>query len=296
MSSPRRLPQAQDLAARLPPLLVAAERVAASLVGGSHGRRRAGSGDNFWQYRPAAPGDPAHAIDWRRSGRGPGLFVRETEWSAAQGVWLWADIGPTMDWCSRPDLERKAARAQLLVLALAALLLRGGERVALLGGDEGLSSGPGTLARLAREMELAEISGGTAGLPQPHRLPRHGELVLISDFLRPPERLAQDIAALAGQGATGHLLQVLDPAEESLPYAGRVRFLGVDSAEEVMLRRAEDCRGQYRDVFNRHRDAVAAIAASHGWSFAVHHTDRAPQQALLALHARLSLPRRRFGP
>ena len=278
MSLDRTLAQAQDLADRLPPLLVAAERVAASLAGGAHGRRRPGQGETFWQYRRAQPGDSAAAIDWRRSARGPGLFVRETEWAAAQSLWLWADGSASMDWRSRDDLPTKGERARLLTLALAALLLRGGERVAALDAETPPSCGPGTLTRLAEHL----LAAGPAAtpLPRPRRLPHHGEVVLVSDFLLPLDQIEAEVAAIAAHGNGGHLLQVLDPAEESLPYAGRVRFLGLEGEGEVLAHRAEDWRDEYRLRLGRHRDALAAIAAARGWSFASHRTDLPPQLAL----------------
>ena len=280
--------RAQDLAARLPPLLVAAQRVAASLTGGSHGRRRAGPGETFWQYRRAVPGDAAAAIDWRRSARGPGLYVRESEWAASQGIWLWGDASGSMEWRSLAQLPTKAERARLLALALAAGLLNGGERVALLQDGSAPASGSGILPRLAAALLSPQAH---TGLPRPHRPPRHGEIVLISDFLHPADSIAAEIAALAAHGASGHLLQVMDPAEETLPYAGPVRFAGLDGEAEITSRRAEDWRQPYGDRVRAHRDAVAASAAAHGWSFAIHHTDQPPQHALLALYNRLSLPR-----
>ncbi|MBI2240593.1 MAG: DUF58 domain-containing protein [Magnetospirillum gryphiswaldense] len=289
MIPPRVLAQAQDLAARLPPLLVAAERVAASLAGGTHGRRRAGPGETFWQYRRAQPGDSAAAIDWRRSARGNGLYLRETEWSATQGFWLWCDASASMDWRSTPDLPEKRNRALLLNLALAALLLRLGERVAILGPGDAPSSGPGSLPRLAEQM----ASPWGDGVPHPLRPPRHGEVVLVSDFLMPPERIAQDVATLAAQGNGGHLIQVLDPAEETLPYSGRVRFVDTEDETELLARRAEDWRADYARRLAEHRDALTAIATAHGWSFATHRTDHPPQLALLALQARLAMPRSR---
>lgn len=280
---------AEALAARLPPLLVAAERVAATVAGGAHGRRRAGSGETFWQYRPGQPGDSAAAIDWRRSARAQGLFVRETEWSAAQSVWLWRDPSASMAWRGHAERPEKRERAELLVLALAALLLKGGERVALLSGAQPPTTGPGALGRLAAAMagERAE----TAALPNPAHLPRHAELVLASDFLMSLESLDEGIRGLAARGAVGHLVQVLDPAEESLPFAGRVRFSGLEGEGETVVRRAEDVRAAYAGRLAAHRDGLAAIARAVGWTFAVHHTDQPPQHALLALSARLATPR-----
>lgn len=279
---------AEALAARLPPLLVAAERVAATVAAGSHGRRRTGPGEAFWQYRRYQAGDPAASVDWRQSAKASRLFVRESEWAAAQCIWLWRDGSASMDWRSIPQLPTKRDRAELLVMALGALLLRGGERLALLSGALPPSSGGGTLSRLGVAM-MNEPA--TTGLPNPAGLPRHAELVLVSDFLAPLPELDAAIRVLAAGGAVGHLLQVLDPAEETLPFDGRIRFSGLEDEGEILVRRAEDVRAAYAERLAAHRDGLAAIARAAGWTFAIHRTDSSPQTALLGLHARLSTPR-----
>ena len=102
--------RAEQLASTLPPLLVAAQRVAATVAQGVHGRRRVGQGETFWQYRRYLPGDSVRMVDWRRSAKSDQVFVRETEWEAAQTVWLWRDTSASMRWRSRRDLPEKADR------------------------------------------------------------------------------------------------------------------------------------------------------------------------------------------
>ena len=88
-----RLHQAENLADLLPPLLIEADRVAQAVIQGVHGRRRAGVGETFWQFRAYDQGDAASRIDWRQSARTDKLFVREREWEAAQSAYIWAEIG-----------------------------------------------------------------------------------------------------------------------------------------------------------------------------------------------------------
>ncbi|HTQ32016.1 MAG TPA: hypothetical protein VMI53_12465, partial [Opitutaceae bacterium] len=57
--------KSRKLAARVPRLILEARRVAATVIHGLHGRRRAGRGENFWQYRRFMSGEPASQIDWR---------------------------------------------------------------------------------------------------------------------------------------------------------------------------------------------------------------------------------------
>ncbi len=272
------VPWAEQLAAALPPLLVEAERVATTVMPGVHGRRRAGPGEAFWQFRPYVTGDQATRVDWRQSAKSDRVFVRETEWEAAQTVALWCAAGPGMEWRSSKEVPAKGLRAQLLLLALASLLLRGGERVRLFGLPRPFA-GRGALP------QIADSLGQMAKRAEDPRLARHSRGVLFGDFWEPLEETRARVSVLAGQGVRGHLLQVIDPAEETLPYAGRVRFEGVGGggADPALVPRVEAVREVYAERLARHRAGLSAIAAGAGWSFATHRTDAAPEVALMAL-------------
>ncbi|HYH70868.1 MAG TPA: DUF58 domain-containing protein, partial [Methyloceanibacter sp.] len=118
----------------MPSLLVEAQRVAHTVTHGTHGRRRAGPGETFWQFRHFDQNDSHAGIDWRRSGSSDTLYVREREWEAAHTVWLWVDLSPSMQFRSRLAKILKESRAVVLGLALTELLARGGERVGVMGG------------------------------------------------------------------------------------------------------------------------------------------------------------------
>jgi uncharacterized protein (DUF58 family) len=281
----RRQAAAEAAAARLPALQVAAERVAMTVLQGVHGRRRVGQGEAFWQFRRYAPGDPLVRIDWRQSAKRRHVFVRETEWEAAQSVWLWRDVSASMDWRSTDDLPRKRDRADLLLLALTALLVRGGERIALLGAAMRPVSGRAALTRMVEAFAdpAPGGAGADAGLPPMARLPRHAALVLAGDFLAPLPEIDRCLRGLAAAGIDGLLLQIADPAEETLPFAGRTRFEGVEADGDMLVPRVEALRGDYAAAYRTHRAGVADIARALGWRAMTHRTDHAPQSALLAL-------------
>src|SRR3954452_12360033 len=132
-TAPRHQEGALDLARRLPSLVASAKELAASVMHGVHGRRRAGTGENFWQFRPFTFGEAAQHIDWRRSARDDRLYVREREWEAAHNIWFWIDRSASMGFASALALSPKAERALVLGLALADTLVEGGERTGLLG-------------------------------------------------------------------------------------------------------------------------------------------------------------------
>ena len=210
--------KAELLSANLPPLMVAADRVAAFVSQGVHGRRRVGQGETFWQFRHYGWGDPISKIDWRRSARSDSVFIRENEWEAAQSIWIWSDASPSMHYASARNLVEKSARADLLALALASLLVRGGEHVAALGHRMTPTTGRNALYLLAAAMEERNLLSGNseaASLPPFEPLPRYGRAVFISDFLEPKEDLYKAIGRFADRGVDGHIVQILDPAESS---------------------------------------------------------------------------------
>ena len=282
--------KAEELAALLPPLMVAAERVAATVSQGVHGRRSVGQGETFWQFRRYGFGDSTQLIDWRQSAKSQPVYVRETEWEAAQSVWLWRDGSQSMAYRSTDGLVNKIERADLLLLALASLLIRGGEHVALLGTGMTPSSGRGMLHRLWSMIEAQDRKAKTppGSLPAFESLPRYGRVVLIGAFLSPLDEIHHSIAAFANQGIRGHLVQVLDPAEETLPFSGRVRFDGMEDEGDILIGRVEAIREQYLDRLANHNQGIEALAKSFGWSHAVHHTDHSPEASLLALYLVLS--------
>ena len=275
--------QAERIAAALPPLLVEAERLAASVSLGVHGRRRAGMGESFWQFRRYAAEDAASAIDWRQSAKSQHLFVREREWEAAQVVWLWRDASPSMRYKSSFAEITKCDRATVLALALSSLLLRGGERVALLGRSDRPWSGRTALPRIAEIM--AEAAMGDAALPPNAPLGRNAQIVWLSDFLSPRADIESALRRLAGAGSCGHLVHIIDPAEEDFPFEGRTRFEWLTGSQSELFGRAESVRESYRERFKAHGDEVSTQARRLGWSYLAHRTDKRPELALVALYS-----------
>jgi uncharacterized protein (DUF58 family) len=279
--------EAHGLADRLPEILIEAQRIAQTVAHGIHGRRRAGPGETFWQFRQFQQSDTARQIDWRRSASSDHLYVREREWEAAHTVWLWPDLSASMDFESHLSATTKRDRALLLTLSAAELLVRGGERVAFLGLTHPTASRKAT-SRIA-EAILANSASPALAETQPPKthLARFAGALLFSDFLDPIERTREHIETLADNGAVGHLIQILDPAEETLPYDGRTEFLSPTGGERWVADRVQSLRSRYRERIEAHRSELAALTRRLGWSFLVHHTDRPAAEPLLALIMRL---------
>lgn len=276
--------RAETLGQSLPPLLAEAEHLAATVILGDHGRRRAGMGDEFWQYRAAHAGDTARMIDWRRSARSDATFVREREWQAAQSVTLWVDDARSMGFSDgkRPP---KADRARLLALALAVLLLRGGERVGLSGADHPPRAGKAQIDRLA--LALAAEGEADYGAPDPTGMVAHGRAVFLSDFLGQTAGVERALAIGSDRGVRGALVQVLDPAEEEFPFDGRTIFESMGGGLRHETLKAGELRARYRARLAERKARLSELAEAAGWHFLSHHTGDSAQSALLWLYRAL---------
>lgn len=277
--------EAEDLALRYGALLSEARRISANVIHGAHGRRRRGSGETFWEFRHARDEDPAHTIDWRRSARSDALFVRETEWEAANTIFLWRDSADGMDWRSNPDLPSKQDRAGVLLAALGIALLKGGERCAVPGVSEKPGSGIGATNRICHD-----ILTGTSVADQlvSTDLRSQAHMVLASDFLEGAEVWKTRLLPIQRMGISVILLHIADPAEEEFPYTGHILFAEPGSADQIDLGRAQLVGPKYRERFAAGREEIRQLARRNNWLFFSHRTDQYPAEVFLSLFQGIS--------
>lgn len=276
---------AEAEASRLPPLLARAEHLAGTVLLGEHGRRRAGMGDDFWQYRPVQAGDSRRMVDWRRSARSDAQFVREREWQVAQSVMLWVDASASMRFTSRDTHPTKSDRARLLALAASILLIRGGERVGVTGTDLPPQRGRTQILRLSEHFSKEQQSD--YGIPEARAMLPHARALFVSDFLGDIDAVKAALSKAADRGVRGVLLQVLDPAEESFPFHGRTIFESAGKTLRFETLKANELKDKYLQKLAARKEDLNRICALTGWQFMTHHTDAPAQSALLWLHRAL---------
>jgi uncharacterized protein (DUF58 family) len=255
--------------------------LAASLPRLVHGRRRAGAGESFWQYRRFVSGEPSQRVDWRRSARDDHLYVREQEWEAAHTVWLWPDRSPSMAFASKTARDSKLERALIVTFALGELLVAGGERVGVPGLMNPTSS-RSVIDKMAQAM--LHDDADRLSLPPSFVPSALAEIVVLSDFWSPIAEIQNILAGLAGSGAHGTLVQIVDPAEESFPYSGRIEFVEPEGFGVITAGRAEKWAGDYVARVALHRDQIRAETNRLDWLFATHTTSRSAAELLLFLH------------
>ncbi len=250
-------------------------RAASAAHLGSASRRRSGSGENFWQYRRHTMEDGAERIDWRRSAREENLFVRETELETSRTFLFWIDPSEGFTWSSDVKTPEKADRALVLSMALAGALSRAGERCGVLGGGRPPVSGARAPSRVGEDTRSQTKS---ATFPNPPR--DTAAVVIASDFYEAPEVWRKRILSLSGKCRDGALLQVVDPAEETFPFAGRVRFSRPGIEAERIIGRSESIRDAYLERFAQRRRDLVEIASEAGWRVVTHVTSEMPTRPL----------------
>ena len=280
----RAVGESRTLAASMPRLILDARRIAATVIHGLHGRRRAGPGENFWQYRRFVSGEPASRVDWRRSARDDHLYVREQEWEAAHTVWIWPDRSPSMAFSSPLARDSKLFRTLVIALALAEVLVEGGERV----GVPGLMrpTGSRNIVELMAQSIIHDRAERSSLPPNFSPVP-HAEVVLLSDLWSEIGDVRRTIAQLSSSGARGHVVQIVDPAEETFPYWGRIELVEPEGGGRITAGRAESWKADYTSRIKRHRDEIRSETDRLGWSFTIHRTDRPATELLLALQVRI---------
>jgi uncharacterized protein (DUF58 family) len=274
--------ESRTLAASLPRLVLEARRIAANVIHGLHGRRRAGAGESFWQYRRFVSGEPSQNVDWRRSARDDHLYVREQEWEAAHTIWLWPDRSPSMAFASRQARDSKLERGLIVAFALAELLVSGGERVGI-PGLMNPTSNNNVIDKMAQAM--LHDDAVRASLPPSFVPSSLAEVVVLSDFWSPIGEIKTMLAGLSASGAHGALIQIVDPAEETFPYSGRVEFVEPEGGGVITAGRAESWASDYVSRVALHREQIRSETNRLDWLFSTHTTSRTAAELLLFLHS-----------
>src|ERR1700748_998041 len=255
--------------------------IATNVIHGLHGRRRAGAGESFWQYRRFNSGEPSQNVDWRRSARDDHLYVREQEWEAAHTVWLWPHRSPSMAFASKQARDSKLERTLIVTFALAELLVAGGERV----GIPGLMSPTASRSVIDKTAQaMLHDEANPLSLPPSFVPSALAEIVVLSDFWSPIAEIKGMLAGLSASGAHGGLVQIVDPAAESFPYSGRVEFVEPEGGGTITAGRAERWAGDYVARGALHRDEMRAETDKLDWLFSTHTTSRSAAELLLFLH------------
>ncbi len=272
------LRKAEDAAAGWPGLLAQAQAAVAGLPAGDHRQKKPGLGERFWQFRDYTPTDRPQDIDWRQSAKGDSVFVRDKERQMPRSFTFWCDNNPGMAFSSSRARETKARAAQIICLATGILATHAHENIWMAGGDFRPGRTDSTIQSLARGL-MARNTLNFARLPET-RLPSGGMMIVAGDFLAPVEEIEQTLSTLTRPSPHGMFIQVLDPAELTLPYAGRVKFEDMGETHHEIIDHVETVRAEYKERINAHIAALRDICHRRGWHYILHDTSQPPARAV----------------
>ncbi len=263
--------KAEEAAGALPGLIMAAEKAATSILSGDHAQRKSGMGEKFWQFREYDTSDRPQDIDWRQSAKGDRVYVREKEWQTTQTAMLWCQRNEGMDYHSQDTLPTKQDTAMTLTMALGILLSRAGEQIAPLEG----SAMPGRSSLAIQNLGEQLIENHTGDLPDTalRKIPRNSSLILVGDFLAPSDEIKEIFDLLANQAQNAMVVQVLDPAELTLPFDGRVIFERSNANEQHHVDNVETIRTAYQERLHDHMGFIKDYCKKHQWNWLLHTTD-----------------------
>src|SRR5919197_78312 len=221
-----------------------------------------------------------HRMALTFSARDDHLYVREQEWEAAHTVWLWPDRSPSMAFASKQARDSKLERGLIVAFALAELLVAGGERVGIPGLMNPTAS-RSVIDKMAQAMLHDEAE--RPSLPPSFVPSALAEIVVLSDFWSPIADITTMLTGLSASGAHGTLVQIVDPAEETFPYSGRIKFVEPEGFGVITAGRAERWADDYVARVALHRDQIRAETNRLDWLFTTHTTSRSAAELLLLL-------------
>ncbi|MCG8494019.1 MAG: DUF58 domain-containing protein [Sneathiellales bacterium] len=273
---------AEALSHQLPALRLQAQQLVKTLNTGTHGRRKAGAGEDFWQFRSYNTQDAASNIDWRQSARQDQLYIRQQELETAETVWFWVDHTMNMAFKSQKHLPFKVEAACILSLATGLLLVKGGENFGAVSKEAKASHGPASFERFAHEIISSPVPFQKLTSLLPVR--SKSRFILVSDFLYDRKDLETVFDYITSLGREAVLVHIADPVEITFPFEGRAEFKGLDSSLSVTLNKSEAVREEYLQRFENHRNWLRETASRRDWTYCFHSTSQSAGQTLSTIY------------
>lgn len=241
----------------------------------------------FTEYRQYSPGDDPRHLDWRVFARSDRHFIKKFEDETNLRCHVVLDRSRSMDFGTTG--HTKASYAATLAATLAYFLHLQGDAVGLLTFDEVVREHlparhrAGHLRHLMHTLEApaqgraTDIAGPLARVAELVR--KRGLVLVVSDFLAPPEALARPLTELAASGHEVAAFQVLDPAERDFSFADASVFEDVEDGRTLYVDPAV-ARAGYLERLAAHNESLRSTCARLGIGWHPLATDRPLEFAL----------------
>ncbi|HHN46491.1 MAG TPA: DUF58 domain-containing protein [Planctomycetes bacterium] len=253
---------------RVKSLELRARLVVEGFLVGLHKSPYKGFSVEFSEHRAYVPGDDPRRIDWKVYARTRKLFLKEFRAETNLDAYFLLDSSASMHYGAPvTKLEYGATCAG----AVALLLYIQGDRTGMISVEEGGKEGillrargrRQDLARMYRELSLLHRKRGAAFEVLLRRgsdiLRKRSLVVVISDFLSPPEAIRSELGRLRHRGHDVILFWVLSEEEVRFPFSQPSVFVEPESGRRIITE-PDAVRASYLSALAEHRAALNDMA------------------------------------
>jgi uncharacterized protein (DUF58 family) len=225
--------------ARIGNLELVARWVVEGFISGLHRSPHLGFSTDFAEHRPYVPGDDIRHVDWRVFARTERTWLKTYEADTNTNFTVLLDVSASMGY-GTGDIT-KLAYGKLLAATLAWFSRRQRDRVGLITfADDVREIVPPTAKHLPNVLHALEraTAGGGGALARPlasiaQSQPRRGIFLLISDLYEPATDVLRALGPLTGAGHDVMVIQLLDAAERTFPFADATTFRDLETGARI---------------------------------------------------------------
>ncbi len=282
-----------DVIDRAQVLGLKARTIVEGLRVGDHRSPYRGFSVEFVQHREYVPGDDIRHIDWKSYGRSERYTIKQYEQETNFAGHILLDASRSMLY-GEGD-QNKLEYAKLLAASLAYLIIHQRDSASLSVFDVGwrrqlpASGQPGHMQTILQTLESTEPVEKTAIGPLLHDLAqlvrRRGLVFLISDCFDEPASLLDGLRHLRFEGHEVMVFHVLHPDELEFPFAGMVKFDGMEEKLQL-LTRPQLIRPAYMRALQKYMKDLQAGCEKNRCDYVLMNTAQPLAQSLTAYLAR----------
>ncbi len=276
-----------EILARAEALGVQARQLVEGLRVGDHKSPYKGFSVEFVQHREYVPGDDIRHIDWKSYGRSERYTIKQYEQETNFTAHLLMDGSNSMRYGS--GATNKLEYAKLLAASLSYVIIRQRDSVALRIFNQGwaaelpASSQLSHLNTIVHTLEATRPKERTRIGPLldevADQVSRRGIVIVITDGLDDVETTLNGLRHLRFRGHEVVLFHVLHRDEVEFPLDGNIRFVGLESAAEIMTR-PRLLKPAYQRVVNKYLETIQRGCDNSGVDYVRMVTDRPMTGAL----------------
>lgn len=279
--------KASDKAASLlPSLLADSSLLLKSIIVGLHSTRFAGKGENFWQFKEYSQGESINNIDWRKSASSKKILIRQNEEELAKTIYFFYDKSLSMNYQSDRTLHNKLFYSALLTLTLCKLFSKNKEKIYIFNDlnkpincSNNISNFDKNFLKNTKRHALPDIS----------YFKDQSICIFFSDFLYDSNKLKEIIIKFKNKSVLGHLVQVLDPAEENFTLNDNSMLQDMETNETLLLNYGDNFLSAYKKNLSNLQKDLKTICTNSGWKYSKFCTDQDASKFLINLIKTISL-------